>query len=482
MALVKHPAAVYGRERYAAIASTAGPDLLLVALALMTWTNVWRVQDLLPFLAVVKLNLVATALAVTLFAIDRHPARRLAWLKTPILICALALLAIAVLGLPMSLWPRRSATFVVRDFVPNLLLAAMVAASVRGVRDLEWIALANLLGACVFSVFAQLNLAVTPDGRAENLIYYDANDLALVLVCTIPFAIFFFLDHRWAFRFLALGSLPLLLVTLAKTDSRGGLLGLVAVVAYVLLAYRAIPRRIRVLAVGVGIGVVSLLAGDAYWETIRTLREPERDYNWSGRSTEGRMAVWKRGLGYMTDDPVLGIGLRNFPLAEGMLSEESKARAERGAGFKWSVAHNSFLEIGVELGLTGLVMFVAMLAAALRTLARVRSANPLGDRVVRRAVAFACTTSASFVGFVVCGFFISAGYFSYLYLLLGLTVGLDKLYRFGPLLPSLWSRRDSPLSASMFQQRPPRARDAADSRLGLPRPQPARRRFERPLT
>jgi O-antigen ligase len=456
---------------YDAPPTQAGPDALLYALALMVWTYVWRVQDLFPVLGQLRINLIAAALAVGLFLIDRHPGRRVGWLKTPVLAFALALLGVAILGVPMSLWPVRSINALTTEFVPNLLLMAMLAASIRGARDLEWLALVNLIGACVYSLYVNLSFDIGADGRLTTVIFYDANDLALVLLCTIPFAVFFLVKAGWQYRLLGAASLILLVVTLVSSGSRGGFLGFVAILLFMLFGYRAIPRRVRFLVVIGGFGFFSLIASAAYWEQIRTLTNPTQDYNWSGQSPEGRMEVWRRGLGYVASHPALGVGLRNFPLAEGMLSEESRARTERGRGFKWSVAHNSFLEVAVELGLTGLIFFVGMIVAAFRAVAKSRSTPLLGDAESRSEVAFACTLSTALIGFVVAGMFVSAAYYSCLYVVLGLTAGFTKLHRWSRLQaferrrwPSIGATSEplpAPALVGGIRLRPPRRRGRA---------------------
>lgn len=449
----------------------ARPDLLLYALTLMVWTYVWRIQDLSSAVGALKPNLTSVALSIGLLAIARHPARRLAHVRTPILVCGLALLGLAALGIPASLYPSRSASYLLRGQVPNIVIMVMLAASVRGVRDLEWLALANLLGACAYSLFVNLTEDIGPHGRLSDLIYYDVNDLSLVLVSTIPFALFFVIRGGWPYRLLALSALVLFIATLAKSASRGGFVGLIVVIGYVLLAYRVIPKRVRILAAVVGFGLLSLMAGDTYWERIRSLRNPQEDYNWSGQSAEGRMEVWRRGVGYMMDRPLFGVGMRNFSVAEGTLSEESRARGQRGAGFKWSVAHNSFLEIGAELGVLGLALFIGMLVAALRALRRIRSGRPSKDRAPTRAVMLAYTLSASLLGFIVAGFFVSAWYFSYLYMVLGMVIGLTKVHRFGQPRAPAWR--------SWHPRPDPRERLIAPS-SGRPRMSGARRRVTSP--
>lgn len=435
------------------------PDFLLCALTVMIWTYVWRIQDLFPSLAALKLNLIAAALSIGLFAIDRHHVRGLDHLRTPIFFFALVLVGLTILATPLSLWPRRSATFFMTEFVPNLALMTLLAASIRSLRDVEWIALINVLGACTFALFVTLKFEVGADGRLSGLVYYDANDLALVIVCTIPFAIYFMVRGGWLYRLMGLCGCMLFASTLVKSGSRGGFLGFVAVLAYILVAYSALSKRARLLAVGGAFALLSLVAGDTYWERIRTLRNPQADYNWSGRSTEGRMEVWRRGLRYMVANPVFGVGMRNFAVADGMLSRESKERAERGAGFKWSAAHNSFLEIGVELGVIGLALFVGMLVSAFRALRRIKSSQASKNQRGMRHVALASSLSASLIGFAVSGFFLSGGYLSYVYMLLGVTVGLIKIHRLDSRLVTwpAWHRQLAfPSRPLLPGQRPPR--------------------------
>jgi O-antigen ligase len=93
------------------------------------------------------------------------------------------------------------------------------------------------------------------------------------------------------------------------------------------------------------------------------------------------------------------------------------------------VAHNSFIEVGAELGIVGLGIFIAIFVVAMRSLARITPTGVNAYWVTPREMALAQLLTGAFVGFVAAGFFVSAEYFSYLYFLLGLTIGLEKLIR-----------------------------------------------------
>src|SRR2546422_9957228 len=92
-----------------------------------------------------------------------------------------------------------------------------------------------------------------------------------------------------------------------------------------------------------------------------------------------------------------------------------------GKGFKWSAAHNAFIEIGAEIGVLGLILFVALLVAAFRTLSAVRRGPSDEATLVAQAL------TASLVGFVVTGMFLSQAYSANFYALLGMTLALARI-------------------------------------------------------
>jgi O-antigen ligase len=421
---------VPGRSDVATAQQGSRPDLLLFGVAGMLLTYVWRVQDVFPVLGMVKLGLLAAGATLLSLASAKIPIRRFAAIRSPVLTAALIILALMILGLPTSLWAGKSFTFVTRDFGPSILLLVAVAASVRSFRDLEWLAFAALVGGVIYAAFVFLNFEVQGEGRLGDLVYYDANDFALLLVCTLPIALYFVRRGTESRRrVVAAVAIPLLMVMIVRSGSRGGFLALLAVAAYIALRFRAFPVRKRLGAVLAGVFLLALAGNAAYWEQMSTLLKPKEDYNWSGGDKTGRMEIWKRGMGYMLQRPITGVGARAFQQAEGTLSAEARAAAARGRGWKWSTAHNSLVEIGAEVGVPGLVAFLAMLTFAFSALRRTtRLMLSQGPRAAS-ALALSQALTASLLGFAVAGFFLSAAYSAYLYGLLGLVLGLTKLVR-----------------------------------------------------
>src|SRR6185312_11907251 len=81
------------------------------------------------------------------------------------------------------------------------------------------------------------------------------------------------------------------------------------------------------------------------------------------------------------------------------------------------------------LGVPGFLFFVAVLGTTLWTMARIRPGQRYGPLITKRETALGQMLVGSMFGFIVSGFFVSAEYFSYLYFLIGLAVGLDKVLR-----------------------------------------------------
>jgi O-antigen ligase len=123
---------------------------------------------------------------------------------------------------------------------------------------------------------------------------------------------------------------------------------------------------------------------------------------------------------------VTGVGLGAFPVAEGTLSPLAQRQAW-GEGVKWSVAHNSFVQVGAELGVAGLLVFVALLITSFVT--AMRSAGLARTTSDVRAESLARALAVSLVGYAVAGFFLSQAYAAFLFVLVGLILGLARVLK-----------------------------------------------------
>ncbi len=401
-------------------------DFLMVAVVVAMMTYVWRLQDLYPFLRPLQLPALATLCALGLYFITGDPRRRLRLIKHPITTCITGILLLCFLSVPLSLRQSTSLFFITDDLLKNYLMAIVLAASVRAFDDVHRYAAAMLSGAVVYATFVYLYVPVGESGRLGNIVYYDANDLGMLLVSSLPLVIYFIMNGRSvAARTLALPCLPVLLIVIIKTGSRGAFLGIIAVALYYLFKVQSIRKAWRVGAVVSGILVFSVAGSEQYWGMMNTLLNPQEDYNWSGESETGRMEIWKRGMGYMLSHPITGTGVATFEVAEGTISPLAE-RQNVGIGVRWASAHNSYVEIGAEIGVAGLILFLMLLYRSYYT---ARHEIRRGEARTSERSAMGEALGGAVIGYAVTGFFLSQAFAAFSYFIFALIIGLAKTRR-----------------------------------------------------
>lgn len=405
--------------------SPAPFDGLTWALIAAILCYVWRIQDLYPILATIRAPILSTAAVLVLFVIDVDRRRTLRTVRHRITTWVLTILALAVLSVPLSLYQGLSFRFIVDDFGKSVLLFVVLVASIRTMIDVRRFVAALAIGGVIYAQYVYFNIPMGLGGRLGNIAYYDANDLGMLLVSTMPMLLFFLFRGKLILARIASAIAVLLFVLMiVKTGSRGAFISLTAVALYMLFLLNIVTLKVRLGAVVVSIIMLTAFASDQYWDMMGTLLNPQDDYNWSGGAETGRMEVWKRGMGYMLDRPLTGVGAAAFSVAEGTISPLAD-RQEYGIGLKWSAAHNSFVEIGAELGVGGLVVFILLIGTAFVQARRIgrhrgQARKPSDDAVLGHALA------AAVVGYAVGGFFLSQAYSVYALVLFGIIAAMAR--------------------------------------------------------
>jgi O-antigen ligase len=433
MLTATRPASQYPR-RAAAPSSPTGsgwkPDLLVVCVAIYIATAVGRLHEVFPVLGYFKPTLLSAGLALGLYLLDRSRMRAPGRLLSPTATYVIGLVVWGALTVPGAL-NQGAAFHGWLDLAWSIVMCLVVAGSVRRTADIERLVLIYFAVTAVYVgvVLSRFQLGAE-SWRLGRLYYYDANDLATLIATALPLGLHCFLVHRRPVeRVLAGIGLAILAVGLIRSGSRGGFLACLAVTAFVLLRVTTIPARSRLIGVAVILLFVLGTASDKYWAQMQTIIHPHEDYNLTAE--EGRIQVWERGLGYMTSYPVFGVGVRNFPVAEGTISPQAR-RQERGLPVRWGAAHNTYIQIGAELGIPGLLLFLGLLWSAfgaLRRAARRRGAP------TREVASLAQTLMAALVGFAVGAIFLSLAYTDMLYMLVAFSLGLAKAARAEAMAP-----------------------------------------------
>jgi len=417
---------VFHRSRYDPLVVDLSWDPLLVSVGAYILFAVGRVHELFPALMALKPTLLAGAIAIVLFWSDRHAERRVGPLFIPTTRCLIAFCGWMLLSVPWALVVGNSFELAVNNFLKTFVMFFIIAGAVRGPRDVERLLWIYFLSATVYA--AVVLTRFDDGGRLGKLYYYDANDFATFAVTAIPFGLFGLRVGRSALtRGFAAAGLLLLTLAFLRTGSRGGFLALMVMGGYLLIKFKTVRIQWRLAAAGAVVVVALAAASTEYWERMGTILSDD-DYNRTDES--GRVQIWQRGLGYMLSFPVFGVGPNNFGTAEGTLSELA-TRQQFGVGVRWNAPHNSFVQVAAELGVVGIVLFIALFVTAFKALrvAGLRRRTPRGEPAL-----LSQTLTASLLGFVAGAFFLTLAYSEMLFTLLALVVAWHKVASFKPRL------------------------------------------------
>lgn len=329
----------------------------------------------------------------------------------------LAYFGFILVTIPLSLWPSL-AFATAKGLLPAILLFAAFTL-VPPKRDvLDKLQLSFVVLVLIFASYGQL-YGRSRSGRLLGVGgMYDSNDMASIMALAFPLAAGILIRADKGRPRVAAGlAVVSLVLGVIATGSRGGTLALVAG-AIVFAAGLRGPRAI-------GIVAAMVIGGSLAWSTaspdfqarMMSITNLEDDYNYTDPT--GRKAVWARGRSYWRQNPIIGVGAGNFPIAEG------GAWSEKGTTGKWSTAHNAYVQAFAELGTIGGGIYVAMLLlAGWQVLpfwrARTRGRSPPWHRP---------ELLAAMAAFAAGAYFLSHAYFNPLFALLGLMTLADRVAR-----------------------------------------------------
>jgi probable O-glycosylation ligase (exosortase A-associated) len=275
-----------------------------------------------------------------------------------------------------------------------------------------------LVTAGIFAIFATKSFVfgILTAGQYKvygppNSMLADNNDFGLAMNIALPMFLCLARTEssrpwRWVFR----AAIPMGIVTVVLTFSRGAMLGLL-----ILLMVWAMKSRYKVLgAAGLSLVVLILfLAAPQAWvqrmETLRTA--PQTD-----ASARSRLRAWEFAARFSRDHPLLGGGFETFtqPLYARYAIEETHG------------PHSIYFQMLAEHGIPGLLLFLALIAScylSCRTIVR-----DLGDKDSPGHLGeYARMVQLSLVTFLVSGAFLGRAYFDLFYQLVATVIILKYL-------------------------------------------------------
>ncbi|HZL53619.1 MAG TPA: O-antigen ligase family protein [Terracidiphilus sp.] len=271
-----------------------------------------------------------------------------------------------------------------RAYFQVMMVVWMVWEFAESPRDLRSLLRAYVAGSWVLAALTLANFA-SPEAIAAGQIRFaaygqDPNDVARFLDLGFPLAALLLnSESRWPARLLALGYLPLGLVAVVLTASRGGLLAaVVALAGCGILLSRSHPRTVLA-----GLITLPVLAAVLWFkiphETFERLATIPEQLMHGGLNQ--RLSIWTAGWHAFVQALLLGTGAGSFVSAAGLSPIDT--------------AHNTVLAILVSGGLCALFLAVAILVLAARS--TLQTHGPLQLALGTALLVWAVTAMASTV-------------------------------------------------------------------------------------
>ena len=376
-----------------------------------------------------------------------------------------------LLAIPFSQWRAGSIDTFANQWLVGLVVFAATAALVpdfrQYVRTTKTVVLAVLVLTVICLVFGEMENGrlFLPSGRFAN-----PNEMAEALLLGLPFCWAWYSNSQSLFgKLTALGSLGLMLYVISKTGSRGALVAIVIICAFMFLR-ASLVGKVKVLVTGIVLlSVVAITLPQSLRVRYETLFRTEADQGQqdSGSdqslvgsavaSTTKREELFKKSVLFTFQHPLFGVGPGMFTVAE-----DSMAREEGRRHGAWLGTHNTFTQVSSECGIPGFLLYCAVAVAAFRksySLYRRTRDYPQLKEISTHALAL----NYALIAFIATGMFLNAAYTSLLPILAGLTVSL--LRTAAPMLSAIPAAQ--PALPNFARPAPYRT---ARPRLSVPRP------------
>jgi len=255
----------------------------------------------------------------------------------------------------------------------------------------------------------------------------DENDLALGLNTAVPFAFVGFRTYRGWQRWGCGALFVLLLAGIVASLSRGGFVGLVAVIIYCVLVGRHPLRNLSIALVGSL--VFYLVIPESYKTEVASIKDTDQG------TAESRRFLWTAAFNMWRENPALGVGAGNSiwnlgryqpRLQIGLFSEPEFQDRD------WSMTpiHSAFFQLLAETGTIGILLFGAIVwghfagLSALR--GRVKRDARASPWLRKNTELYAVALGGSMAGYLASGAFLSVAYYPYPWYFSAFAVALTR--------------------------------------------------------
>jgi O-antigen ligase len=297
-------------------------------------------------------------------------------------------------------------------FLPILLLDDL--------KKAEKVSIAFTIGVFVSSFYGNWEYASGFAERASGLVG-NANVLALIVTMSIPLTAYFCWGRSRITSLLFLSWVTLGTVTIIFSFSRSGLIVFGLALVLIFLKQYKLKNHLKLVVSAVTLaGLVLWSAPPDYYERISSL---QGSWESQGDTVFRRMEWTEVSIKMGLEHPWLGVGPGNWGNAlESRYGTQVDEIALKGA----TVAHNTYAEILAELGIVGILIFMALIIQILLLFCKSKSV-PKNNYQARSKQLF----TAWGIAFLCLLIFATKGslqYFKILWLTCGMVVALNRIF------------------------------------------------------
>lgn len=240
----------------------------------------------------------------------------------------------------------------IRSYFQVMMLAWIVWEVADTPQQLNGLMRAFVAGCWVLALLTAMNFASASAVAAQQIRFVaegqDPNDVARFLDLGFPLAtLLFATESQRLVRALAIGYVPVGLMAVLLTASRGGFSGALTALlgsAILLVVWR--PRGASMVFVGLAVTTVALWLFVPLESLDRLATIPEQV---AAGDLNDRLSLWRAGFHAFTQAPWWGYGAGTFSIAAGLAPTDT--------------AHNTVMAVLVTGGLVGTTIFLAIVVA-----------------------------------------------------------------------------------------------------------------------
>jgi len=353
-------------------------------------------------------------------------------IRTPVVLLFTGFTGWFLLTTVSSQWRGGSVMTLTNYWIPSyccVLLIPSLISSIDQCRKACYVLGFSLLPMLLATVVYQSQVA----GRDQALFgtLGNPNDLAFSLLMLIPFAIFVIKTERlgsWKTITCALAILFAMLKTL-KTGSRSGMVTMFTCFVILFFVGKMQAKLKLVVLAGIIVAMAAATVSTATLHRYATLfagtsvdSDMSENEVSAVESSTARKMLLQESANLMLQNPLFGVGPGVFSAA---LAGEQKKRGEYAS---WHEAHNSYTQIGSEMGIPAFLIYVSILLYCMkRTVSIYRRTRRDPSRVA--IFRMAASLSMALVVYTICAFFGNYSYTFQFPVLAGLVQAFDVCVR-----------------------------------------------------